>query len=295
MIDKCLKILDHELFLFKGMTDFSDTSFKSFDCYISETELKTRVRNDVQFFDVSNIDQFAYHLSKEIFSKDDDLNFIPKDAKFPSKNFCFFSSRFEKYGIEKCYYCFHVVDNCYEVFSSMDDFIDCWGLIDLENKKIDSSYITQRSNDARTDASKISLNVCLKDITKWLISTSIILANQEIITKSAAGIRQQRKAAAKRHKIKPDRWSKICWNVQEPARQSDKNSDQIIRQPLHFTRGHWRKALESHPKSVQRPSAINEQNRLLWWTWIDGYWSGHPAYGFKKSVYQPEIKNPFAK
>ena len=200
MIDKCLKILDHELLLFKGITDFSDTSSlpKSFDCYISETELKTRVRNDVQFFDVSNINQFAFYLSKEIFSKDDDLNFIPKDTKFPSKNFCFFSSAFGKYEITKCFYCFHVVDNCYEVFSSMDDFIDCWGLIDLENKKIDSSYITQRLS--KQDASKISLNVCLKDITKWLISTSIILTNQEIITKSAAGIRQQRKAAAKRHK-----------------------------------------------------------------------------------------------
>lgn len=293
MIDICLRILDGDMMFYRSVTDFP-SSKERFSSYISESELKARVRNDVQFFDVSNIHEFSYYLSDEIFLKDDHENFIPEDAKFPSKNFCFFSSWFKKYGIEKCTYCFHVVDNCYEVFASGDSGrIDCWGLIDLENKKVDSSYVTDHLKDAETI--EISLNKILKEITKWLISTSIILANQEITTESAAGIRQQRKAAAKRHKIKPERWSKICWNVQEPARQSDKNADQIIRHPLHFTRGHWRKALESHPKSVQRPSAINEQNRLLWWTWIDGYWSGHPAYGFKKSVYQPEIKNPFAK
>lgn len=294
MIDKCLNILDKNMMYYKTVTDFPNSKEPGFRSYTSETELKARVRNDVQFFDVSNIHDFADDLADEIFLKDNDENFIPEDAKFPSKNFCFFSSLFEEDEMVQCIYCFHVVDNCYEVFGSGNsNDISCLGVIDLKNKKLDCSYIWEHTSNPK--ANGIAANTLLKPVTKYLISTSIILTNQEIITKSAAGIRQQRKAAAKRHKIKPDRWSKICWNVQEPARQSDKNSDQIIRQPLHFTRGHWRKALESHPKSVQRPSAINEQNRLLWWTWIDGYWSGHPAYGFKKSVYQPEIKNPFAK
>lgn len=294
MIDRCLKILDKNMMYYKTVTDFPNSKEPGFRSYTSETELKARVRNDVQFFDVSNINDFADDLADEIFSKDNDENFIPEDAKFPSKNFCFFSSFFEEDEMGQCIYCFHVVDNCYEVFSSGNsNDISCLGVIDLKNKKLDCSYIWEHTSNPK--ANGIAANTLLKPVTKYLISTSIILTNQEIITKSAAGIRQQRKAAEKRHKIKPDRWSKICWNVQEPARQSDKNSDRTIRQPLHFTRGHWRKALESHPKSVQRPSAINEQNRLLWWTWIDGYWSGHPAYGFKKSVYQPEIKNPFAK
>lgn len=294
MIDKCLRILDQDMMFYQSVTDFPNSKEPGFRSYISETELKARVRNDVQFFDVSNIHEFSWHLSNEIFSKDADKNFIPEDAKFPSKNFCFFSSDLEGRRIGKCIYCFHVVDNCYEVFSPTDsNFISCMGIIDFDNKKIDGSYVS--SCLPEPEISEKLNNKVLIEITKWLICISIILTNQEIITESAAGIRQQRKAAEKRHKIKPDRWSKISWNVEEPARQSNKNADQTIRQPLHFTRGHWRKALESHPKSIQRPSAINEQNRLLWWTWIDGYWSGHPAYGFKKSVYQPEIKNPFAK
>ena len=294
MIDKCLKILDQDMMFFQSVTDFSSPKEPGFRSYISEAELKARVRNDVQFFDVSNIDEFSHYLSCELFSENADKNFIPEDTKFPSKNFCFFSSAFKEYGIEKCIYCLHIVDNSYEVFCpDNSNFINCLGIIDFDNQKIDGSYVSNCAPEPEVSA-KLHNKVLIEQ-SKWLMSISIILTNQEIITESAAGMRQQRKAAAKRHKIKPDRWSKICWNVQEPARQSDKNSDQIIRQPLHFTRGHWRKALESHPKSVQRPSAINEQNRLLWWTWIDGYWSGHPAYGFKKSVYQPEIKNPFAK
>jgi|TARA_R110002126_G_scaffold164447_4_gene312334 hypothetical protein len=294
MIDICLRILDQNMMYYKRVTDFPNPKNPAlYRSYISETELKSKVKNDVQFFDVSNIHPFATYLSDEIFLKDDNKNSIPADAKFPSKNFCFFSSIFEECEIGQCIYCFHVVDNCYEVFGFDSTGISCLGVIDLENKKMDCSYVVEHTSNPK--ALEISLNILLKLVTKYLISTSIILTNQEITTKSAAGIRQQKKAAAKRHKINPDRWSKICWNVQEPTQQFDKNSDQIIRHPLHFTRGHWRKALESHPKSIQRPSAINEKNRLLWWTWIDGYWSGHPAYGFKKSVYQPEIKNLFAK
>jgi len=50
--------------------------------------------------------------------------------------------------------------------------------------------------------------------------------------------------------------------------------------PLHFNRGHWKSAQEQHPKSILRKDE--------WKTWIEGYWAGHPAFGFKKQYWQPK-------
>ena len=49
--------------------------------------------------------------------------------------------------------------------------------------------------------------------------------------------------------------------------------------PLQFNKGHWKKAKEHHPKSILRNGE--------WKTWIEGYWAGHPGFGFKKQYWKP--------
>lgn len=86
-----------------------------------------------------------------------------------------------------------------------------------------------------------------------------------------------------------DAWHKVTWNINEPVKAKIPYDEKFHKMPLHWNRGHWKRAQEHHPKSQQRPNALNINHRDLWWTWIDGYWAGHPAFGFKKQYHAPKI------
>ena len=115
------------------------------------------------------------------------------------------------------------------------------------------------------------------------VSLLFSLINQpRFVVRDAAGSRQSRKHMQRKHGISTGAWHKIEWNLGEPVkakRDSDKGG---WRMPLHYTRGHWRKAQEHWDDVV-----IRKDNQP--YKWIDGFWSGHPAYGVKKSYHAPKL------
>ena len=117
-----------------------------------------------------------------------------------------------------------------------------------------------------------------------------IINTPRFITEQPAGTRHQRKQM-KREIGKPvDGWHKITWNLNKPSVAQSLYEEALYKLPLHFVRGHWRKAKETDPKSMQRPKALNPEHRTMWWTRIEGFWRGHPANGIKKSYHAPKIK-----
>tara|TARA_R100000734_G_C3317522_1_gene110747 strand:+ start:292 stop:1302 length:1011 start_codon:yes stop_codon:yes gene_type:complete len=122
----------------------------------------------------------------------------------------------------------------------------------------------------------------------WKFLSTFSLINEPRLTiMTDVATRQIRKSAAKKG-LKIDKsWSKISWNVGDNIKNKILASDPKYSLPLHFRRGHWKRANETDPKSVRRERS---KDKSLWWTWIDGYWAGHPAFGFKKHFYTPKRK-----
>lgn len=102
------------------------------------------------------------------------------------------------------------------------------------------------------------------------------------LTTELAGSRQQRRAAQRGGGYSPTAWHKISWNIGEAVKAKLTRDEPTRCMPLHYTRGHWRKAEEGWNNVERRKDG-------LWYQWIEGYWSGHPAFGIKRSYHAPKL------
>jgi hypothetical protein len=114
-----------------------------------------------------------------------------------------------------------------------------------------------------------------------------VINSPRLTDKKPPGTRQQRRRLAMGGGKAVDAWHRVSWNIDKAAIAKEPYDNNFHKMPLHFNRGHWKRALEHHPKSRQRPNALKPQHRTGWWTWIDGYFAGHPAFGFKKQYWKP--------
>ena len=109
-----------------------------------------------------------------------------------------------------------------------------------------------------------------------------VINQPRFVVRDAAGSRQSRKHMHRKHGISTGAWHKIQWNLGEPAAAKEDSNKGGWRMPLHYTRGHWRKAQDHWDDIVVRKDGNP-------YKWIDGFWSGHPAYGVKKSYHAPKL------
>jgi hypothetical protein len=115
------------------------------------------------------------------------------------------------------------------------------------------------------------------------ISGAFSLINQpRFVDVLKSGSRQQRKKAQKQHGVDVEQWHEISWNVNEPIEGEVDDRGRSFHMPLHYTRGHWRKAKPHWDDVVYRQDGLP-------YIWIDGFWSGHPAYGIKKGYHAPKL------
>lgn len=109
------------------------------------------------------------------------------------------------------------------------------------------------------------------------------LINQpRFVIQSPAATRQQRKYMMRARKIPTGAWKKIEWNIAEPVYAPNETKQGGWNMPLHYKRGHWRKA-EAHWDDV----VIRKDGKP--YKWIEGYWAGHPAYGVQRSYHAPKL------
>lgn len=102
------------------------------------------------------------------------------------------------------------------------------------------------------------------------------------LKREPAGSRQERRAAQRSGGYTPDAWQRITWNIGEQTKAKLTRDEPVRCMPLHYTRGHWRKAQEGWKNAEKRKDGG-------WYQWIEGYWSGHPAFGIKKSYHAPKM------
>lgn len=129
--------------------------------------------------------------------------------------------------------------------------------------------------------------------TKWtmeMLAYLVALINEpQVVLKSLAGSRQQRRLAQRGMGFAVDAWTRVSWDLSKETVAKVSRDPSFHKVPLHFRRGHWRRAQSHYQGAVQRPDAIRVEDRALWWQWIEGHWVGHPAFGVKKSVHAPKM------
>tara|TARA_R110000744_G_C19221795_1_gene547178 strand:+ start:24 stop:920 length:897 start_codon:yes stop_codon:yes gene_type:complete len=120
----------------------------------------------------------------------------------------------------------------------------------------------------------------------WIrqVSTLLHLINKprKVKINPLAQTRQAKRQIARGMGFAVDAWHRVSWDIDKPVVAKEPYDKKFHNMPLHFNRGHWKKALKHHPKSVQRDAENG------WWTWVEGYWAGHPAFGIKKTYHVPK-------
>lgn len=111
-----------------------------------------------------------------------------------------------------------------------------------------------------------------------------LIAEPRLTRRAPDGPRQARRAAQRRHGIPADAWTLVTWELGRPVNVKNA-SETDDRRPLHYRRGHYRRALPHHEGAVLRRRFTD--GRLVWVKWIEGYWAGHPAFGVRRSVHAP--------
>lgn len=124
----------------------------------------------------------------------------------------------------------------------------------------------------------------------FLYSFVIALINEpRIVARRLNGTRQQRRAAQRGHGFAVDAWTRVTWDLSAATVAKISRDPSFHKVPLHWRRGHFRRAEKHWKGALQRPDAIRGEDRDLWWQWIEGQWVGHPAFGLKKSVHAPRL------
>lgn len=105
--------------------------------------------------------------------------------------------------------------------------------------------------------------------------------------------RQQRRREQRGFGLAVDAWTRVSWDLSRPTVAARSRDPDFHNMPLHWCRGHYRRAESHFVGAVQRPDAFRQADRTLWWQWIDGHWRGHPAFGVKKSIHAPSMSSGF--
>ena len=109
------------------------------------------------------------------------------------------------------------------------------------------------------------------------------LVNQPRLVKIQPALsRQSRRRMEKKYNIPATSWKRVEWDLSKPRYEPQDGKRGGWNMPLHYTRGHWRRAKEHWDKVVRRKDGEC-------YKWIDGFWSGHPAFGIVRSVHAPKI------
>lgn len=104
------------------------------------------------------------------------------------------------------------------------------------------------------------------------------------LTNTVQPVRAERRRAQRAAGAFPmPAWHKVGWNLGAPTTPRAQEADDAHRMPLHFSRAHWVRSKQDHPKSEARAGHPG------WWTWRRHSWKGHPAFGVKLHHYTPTL------
>ena len=134
-----------------------------------------------------------------------------------------------------------------------------------------------KSPDEETLSSDVRANLIV-----FAAACLALINTPRLIKLLPAGTRQSRRAMGRKTGSETAQWHRIEWDLTKPQIRAGERMGAGWHMPLHYTRGHWRQNDKAKVNAHVRADGKTYQ-------WIEGYWSGHPAYGIKRAVYAPRI------
>lgn len=116
-----------------------------------------------------------------------------------------------------------------------------------------------------------------------------LINEPRIVVRHPSGTRQQRRAAHRGMGFAVDAWTRVSWDLSKATIAKINCDPTFHKVPLHWRRGHYRRALPHFKGAIQRPDALRPDDRAGWWQWIGEQWVGHPAFGIKRSIHAPKM------
>lgn len=247
--------------------------------------------NHAQFIDVSEIAERAVGDTGEyVDAMYPDLFVPPAETARNPADLTFIYWNFESEGRKGCSTYMLVNEEGSGKYHVIGVFLDTmpvyFGSVD-----IDAGYFTFFDVDEfykQFDKKEVTIDditISAVDNFQWSlrrVACILMVLNTPSFVKSVpCGSRQARRHLARTKGIAQTRWSKITWQVDQAKAITSSDRKSNIQQALHFRRGHWRKSKDTDPKSIAFDGEFK--------TWIDGYWAGHPAFGFIKQTRHPKI------
>lgn len=153
--------------------------------------------------------------------------------------------------------------------------IVCGGYVVSDKEQNNVLFMSQKASEKKIEN-------YLANVTMSIAMTLSLINQPRFVVRGSTGTRQLKKQMYRGHGISMDAWHKIEWNINEPVKAKDDSDRGGWRMPLHYTRGHWRRGQEHWDDVVIRKDGQP-------YKWIEGFWSGHPAYGVKKSYHAPKL------
>jgi hypothetical protein len=262
---------------------------------LSLSEIKKIVKQDLQTFDCTKLVLFVRdHVIPEMFYDEEPNSNIPSGIHLPSKNLALYIDEFPW-----IFFLFQNQNNVHEfyMFNREQDFrnkpstrFSARGYFNFKTSKYyKRKIIGFRDGDKIIEEEISQGKATINSSEKFVIAMIAAITNQNITTYQPLGNRKEKRRLKSEYQVENVKFGQISWNINGSNLSSKSKDDPQYHLPLHWRRGYWRRAEEEHPKSEMRPHAINPEDRQKWWTWIEGYWAGHPAFGFKRSIYQPKV------
>lgn len=127
-----------------------------------------------------------------------------------------------------------------------------------------------------------------------VVSAAFILAvinEPRVVTKTPAGCRQQRRGMQRGFGFAVNAVTRVSWDLSKPTKAKQSRDPDFHCVPLHFRRGHFRRAEQHYIGAMRRPDAIRPEDRQGWWQWIEATLVGHPSFGTRRSVHAPYMSS----
>ena len=143
-----------------------------------------------------------------------------------------------------------------------------------------SNKISARSSfEPETDETIFQLHLTAATLGMMLT----LMNSPSLVESNTNGQRQERRAANRLLQLPVDAWYRVRWRTAaDNGIKQSTGDDTGARMPLHYRRGHVRKAQPHFSRAFE-----TDLTGTGWGQWIDGIWVGHPAFGIKKSIFSP--------
>lgn len=173
------------------------------------------------------------------------------------------------------------VDNDFVGFTPLAGLIPGQGFLDWT-----ADVLSAAENGGRAACSDDQRHlICFK----IAVCMSLVNEPRRVLTNPASGLnwsRQHRKAVECATGKAALAYTVVSWELGAAVRaRITTGDDKTLKQPLHWCRGHWRRARQG----MDRAEWISPTQGAPagWYIWVQDYWKGHPSLGIKLQMHAP--------